>query len=163
MADYPLPPQYTIQTDASGTWGCGAYFQGRWLQWQWPQEWLPSTIMAKELVPIVLSCAVWGSLLNRKTVLFQCDNTSVYVVAAVQNGSAKEAKVSYLLRVLWFFTAVFRINFRIEHISYISNSAADDLSCFNMQSCFGSNPQATPLPVPLPEPLVQLLSAASPD
>ena len=27
MADYPLPPQYTIQTDASGTWGCGAIFR----------------------------------------------------------------------------------------------------------------------------------------
>ena len=161
MADYPLPPQYTIQTDASGTWGCGAYFQGRWLQWQWPQEWLPSTIMAKELVPIVLSCAVWGPLLNRKTVLFQCDNTGV--VAAVQKGSAKEATVSYLLRVLWFFTAVFSINLRIEHISGRSNGAADALSRFNMQSFFGSNPQATPLPVPLPEPLLQLLSAASPD
>ena len=74
MAGYPLPPQYTIQTDASGTWGCGAYSQGRWLQWQWPQEWLPSTIMAKELVPIMLSCAVWGPLLNRKTVSFQCNN-----------------------------------------------------------------------------------------
>ena len=27
-------PQVTIQTDASGTWGCGAFFEGRWLQWQ---------------------------------------------------------------------------------------------------------------------------------
>ena len=32
IADCPLPPQFTIQTDASGTWGCGAYFHGRWLQ-----------------------------------------------------------------------------------------------------------------------------------
>ena len=94
--------------------------------------------MAKELVPIVLSCAVWGPLLNRKTVLFQCDNTGV--VAAVQKGSAKEATVSYLLRVLWFFTAVFSINLRIEHISGRSNGAADALSRFNMQSFFGSNP-----------------------
>ena len=114
IADYPHPPQCIIQTDASGTWGCGAYFQGRWLQWQWPEEWLASSIMAKELVPIVISCAVWGPLLNRKTVLFQCDNTGV--VAAVQKGSAKEATVSHLLRVLWFFTAVFNVNLRIEHI-----------------------------------------------
>ena len=53
-------PQVTIQTDASGTWGCGAFCEGRWLQWQWPEEWLPIPIMAKEMVPIVLSCAVWG-------------------------------------------------------------------------------------------------------
>ena len=96
--------------------------------------------MAKELVPIVLSCAVWGPILNRKTVLFQCDNTGV--VAAVKKGSAKEATVSYLLRVLWFFTAVFNVNLRIEHIPGKTNCAADDLSRFNMQSFFGSNPQA---------------------
>ena len=29
IADSPTPPQYTIQTDASGAWGCGAYFQGK--------------------------------------------------------------------------------------------------------------------------------------
>ena len=25
------PPDYHIQTDASGGWGCGAFFEGRWL------------------------------------------------------------------------------------------------------------------------------------
>ena len=25
-----------IQTDASGSWGCGAHFSGRWFQWRWP-------------------------------------------------------------------------------------------------------------------------------
>ena len=53
-------PQASIQTDASGMWGCGAFFEGKWLQWQWTEEWLPIPMMAKEMVPIVLSCAVWG-------------------------------------------------------------------------------------------------------
>lgn len=35
-----------IQTDASGSWGCGAFFNGKWLQWKWPSTWEP---MAKEL------------------------------------------------------------------------------------------------------------------
>ena len=43
--------------------------------------------MAKELVPIVISRAVWGPIISRKTVLFQCDNSAV--VAAVQKGSEK--------------------------------------------------------------------------
>ena len=117
--------------------------------------------MAKEL-PVVLSCAVWGPILNRKTVLFQCDNTGV--VAAVQKGLVNEAKVAYLLRVLWFFTAVFfSINLRIEHIASKLNCVADNLLCYNMQSFFGSNPQATTLPVPFPEPLLELLSASNPD
>jgi len=45
---------YHIQTDASGSWGCGAYFTGRWFQLPWSAM---IGIMAKELVPIVLSCA----------------------------------------------------------------------------------------------------------
>ena len=114
--------------------------------------------MTKELVPVVLSFAVWGPSLNRKTVLLQYDNTGV--VAAVQKGSAKAA---YLLRVLWFFTVVFSINLRIKHIPGKLNCAADDLSHCNMQSFFGSNPQAIPLPVPLPAPLLELLSAPNPD
>ena len=81
-------PMLTIQTDASGAWGCADFFHGKWFQLQWTQEWAPEAIMAKELVPIVISCAIWGPLLVRKSVLFQCDNPGV--VAAVSKGSAKE-------------------------------------------------------------------------
>jgi len=45
------------------------------------EMWLVSTrvvhrleIVAKELVPIVLSCALWGSLLPNKILEFKCDN-----------------------------------------------------------------------------------------
>ena len=107
----------------------------------------------------VVQCV--GLIISRKTVLFQCDYSAV--VAAVQKGSAKEATVSYLLWVLWFFTAVFNVKLSIKQIPGKINYAVDDLSHFNMQSFFGSNQQARPLPVPLPEPLPQLLSAANPD
>ena len=117
--------------------------------------------MAKELVPIIISCAVWGPLLDRKTILFHCDNTAV--VIAVQKGSAKEATVSYLLCVLWFFIAVYNINLRIEHIPGKVNHTADDLSRGNLQSFFGSNPQALLLPVPIPELLIELLSITDPE
>ena len=95
------------QTDASGSWGCGAYFNGKWLQLQWSADWLSFSIMAKEMVPIMLSCAVWGPDLSRKSVCFQCDNLSV--VAAVNKGSAKEPTVMHLLHSLWFFVAYYDI------------------------------------------------------
>ena len=57
LASPPRIPEIVIQSDASGSWGCAAFFSGKWLQWQWPSEWAPVAIMAKELVPIVLSCA----------------------------------------------------------------------------------------------------------
>ena len=49
---------FRVFSDASGSWGCGAQWERHWFQWQWPLEWRPIGIMAKELVPIVISCAV---------------------------------------------------------------------------------------------------------
>ena len=54
----------------------------------------------KELVPIILSCAVWGLLLTKKTTVFQCDNRSV--VDVMNKGSSKDAMVMHLLRCVWF-------------------------------------------------------------
>ena len=71
VVGYPQPPSLSIQTDASGNWGCGGYLSGNWYKCQWPTEWLPVAIMAKELVPIVLSCAVWGRRMKRIVVLSQ--------------------------------------------------------------------------------------------
>jgi hypothetical protein len=154
-------PQVIIQTDASGTWGCGAFFEGKWLQWQWSEEWLPIPIMAKEMVPIVLSCAVWGHQLAHKTVLFQCDNTGV--VAAVKKGTAKEELVMHLLHSLWFFVAHYDISVSIEHIAGAANQTADQLSRYNMQTFFCSNPQVSLLPTPLPAGLLQIVAANRPD
>jgi len=44
-------PQHIVQTDASGSWGCGAFWEDQWLQWHWPPEWAQHNIMIKELVP----------------------------------------------------------------------------------------------------------------
>ena len=57
--------------------------------------------MAKELLPIVLSIAVWGPQLWRHQVLYQCDNSSV--VVAIKKGSSRDAVVMQLLHSLRFF------------------------------------------------------------
>ena len=62
----PVSHNLVIQTDASGSWGCGAVLNTQWLQWKWPKDWAQQGIVAKELVPIVLGCIVWGTLLTRK-------------------------------------------------------------------------------------------------
>ena len=158
----PSPPaEAIVQTDASGHCECGAVFHTQWLQWQWTGEWAPITIMAKELVPIMLSCAVWGPRLAHKKVLFQCDNTGV--VAAIRKGSAKEELVMHLLRALWFFVAHYDIAISIEHIVGSQNCAADQVSRGNMQSFFLSNPQANLLPTPLPAELQRIIAVTGPD
>ena len=46
------------QTDALGSLVCGTFYSDQWFQYLWPPEWLSLGIMAKELVPIIISCAV---------------------------------------------------------------------------------------------------------
>ena len=150
------PADFVIQTDASGTWGCGAFFNKSWFQWQWPSNWASVSIMAKELVPILLSCIVWGPVLAKYRALFQCDNLSL--VAAICKGSSKDKVVMHLLRCLWFFIAYFDTDLSVEHIPGTVNCTADQLSRNQMQSFFLLHPQVSPLPVPLPPHLLQLVA-----
>ena len=99
------PPDYCIQTDASGAWGCGGIFKQHWFQLSWSTEWSATGIMAKELVPIVISCAIWGPLLAGHRVLCQCDNQSL--VISINKGYSRDPLVMHLLRYLWFFVAVY--------------------------------------------------------
>ena len=149
-------PDVIIQTDASGLWGCGAFHQGRWFQWEWTHEWTSVGIMAKELTPIILSCVAWGKALQRQRVLFQCDNSGV--VASIHKGSCKDLQVMHLLCTLTFFTAYYDIEIMAEHIPGVTNTTADHLSRNNMLLFFGLNPQAHPLPTPLPPPLLAMLT-----
>ena len=90
-----LPSHHTCaQTDASGTWGCAAVLGSQWLQWQWPSEWYEIGIMAKELVPIIFTCIVWGPQLAKLHINFQCDNANL--VIAINKGSSKEKFVMHL-------------------------------------------------------------------
>ena len=93
--------QITIQTDPSGSRGCGAVHGCCWLQLRWPDEWASQDIMAKELVPVVLMMAVWGPLLARQNVLLQTvqsDNLSL--VTSINKGTAKPPLVMHLLHSL---------------------------------------------------------------
>ena len=113
--------------------------------------------MSKELLPIVLSCAVW--LLAQHRVLFQCDNSSV--IAALQKGSARDTTVMHLLRCLWFFVAHYNIVLMSEHIAGVNNCTTDHLSRYHMHNFFSINPQASPIPTPVSPLLLQLLITPS--
>ena len=157
LADSALPAHATIQMDASGSWGCGAFFNNKWFQVQWPREWQPVNIMAKEMAPILLSCGVWGRLLARERVRFECDNSSV--VATIQKGSAKHDAAMHLLRCLWLFVAHYDIDISIVHIPGITNCMADHLSQQRMSLFFSLNPQADVTPTALPSALMDIVAS----
>jgi len=112
--------------------------------------------MAKELVPIIFSCAVWGPLLARTCTEFHCDNLSL--VEAINKGSSKDQMVMHLLRCLWFFQAVFDISIHVSHISGAQNSAADMLSRNQRNKFLQSYPHSSWVPVSIPQSLMEIVS-----
>ena len=149
-------PDFWVQTDASGTWGCAAVLGSQWLQWQWPQEWHKSGIMAKELVPIIFTCIVWGPRLSKHHVNFQCDNANL--VIAINKGSSKDKFVMHLLRSLSFFVAHFDIYITASHLPGVINVTADHLSRGNTSQAFKVTPTLTQYPTIIPSSAFRLIS-----
>ncbi len=55
-------PQVILTSDASGSWGCGAYTStGEWFQLALMEDWNGVHITVKEFLPIVLGVAMWGA------------------------------------------------------------------------------------------------------
>ena len=102
--------------------------------------------MAKELVPILFSCAILGPRLAKHVVLFQCD---LSLVSAILKGPRCDASTKMYV----VFCGLFDIDIRPEHIAGSINCTADHLSRNN----FSLNSQVSRLPVPLPPPLTLMV------
>ena len=112
--------------------------------------------MAKELVPIILTCVAWGTQLSKHHINFQCDNASL--VAAINKGSSKDQFVMHLLRCLWFFVAHYDIYITATHLPGASNVTADHLSRGKLFQAFLSTPGLVQQPTTLPPSVFQLIS-----
>ena len=51
-----------LASDASGSWGCRAWWGPRWFQYAWEAMSSNLDISVKELFPIVVAAVVWGDL-----------------------------------------------------------------------------------------------------
>uniref|UniRef100_A0A1X7TD39 Reverse transcriptase domain-containing protein n=1 Tax=Amphimedon queenslandica TaxID=400682 RepID=A0A1X7TD39_AMPQE len=155
---YPGRPwAATVYSDASGRWGCGAVCLpvGQWFQVQWPESWYSISIAAKELLPIVVSVAVWGREWAGLRVLSRCDNDAV--VACLRSGSAKDPLLAHLLKILALLSALHKIQLVAVHVAGRSNGAADALSRGNSKLFFSLIPQASRAPRTVPAQLLELL------
>ena len=79
------PPTATITTDASGTWGCGAFWveAGQWIQCPWRNEWQHTPIHAKKLLLIILAIATWGPYWRSSPIKVLCDNMAVVNIITI--------------------------------------------------------------------------------
>ena len=72
-------------TDASGTLGFGACFQGAWIMGTWLTAQFSRSIQWKELFAIVAAGATWGGQWQRTKILVYCDNQAVVQVRLAKN------------------------------------------------------------------------------
>ena len=157
-ADY----RATITSDASGSWGCGAYSSsGEWFQFEWPASWLDRHITIKELLPIVIAVATWGTQWKGSSVRCRCDNAAV--VAIINSGTSKDERAMHLMRCMFFFLAKFRMTLFGEHIPGKHNQAADALSRNDHLSFLSQVPMASPQPSRIRHELLQALVVQQPD
>lgn len=147
-------PGIEIWSDASGSWGCGAVWGTQWFQVAWC-EWpgfSTASIAAKELLPIIVATAIWGSEWAGLTVLCHCDNQSV--VAAVKGGYCRDPSMAHMLRCLFFLEAKFDITLTASHVAGVENGAADAISRNKLDAFFALLPQAQQMACRVPKGLV---------
>ena len=148
-------PVVEIATDASGTWGCGAWHQDLWFQVQWDSRSHNLPIAVKELIPIILACGVWGSSWRGLRVHCHCDNQ--VVVACLRSRTSKNKSIMHMLRCMVFIEAHFQFHIHPTYINTKMNHLADDLSRNNLSSFLSKVPRANPHPAPVSLPLLNLL------
>lgn len=154
---HPESVPTTVVSDASGSWGCGAFDtrSGQWFQLQWPESWLAVNIAIKELIPIVIAVAIWGHQWSKGRV--HCLSDNMAVVWALSSRAVWDPHLSHLLRCLFFYEAHYKCEISASHIAGKANGAADALSRNQLSSFFSYFPQACPSPSALPPTLVSLL------
>lgn len=146
-----------IWSDASGSWGCGAFWDLRWFQvgWEQSEELSGVSIAAKELLPIVVAVAIWGELWSGSVVLCHCDNQAA--VAAVRGGYCRDPAMAHMLRCLFFLEAKFNITLTAVHVPGVQNGVADAISRNKLNVFFDLVPQASKVACQVPPGLVERL------
>ena len=159
-----------IWTDASGCFGCGALDPqtSAWIQMKWPEShgasgsgWWEESIATKELLPIVLACAIWGTRWSGLTVVVHCDNLGV--VAVVNSGYSRVPRIMHLLRCLFFIRAHYQFILWAVHVPGVENILADAISRNNLNYLFSQIPRARQSQSEIPPPLLELLVEQQPD
>lgn len=148
-----------LYTDASGSLGFGAYFQGSWCAARWPTDWIEKgfcrNMVLLEFFPILVAVFVWGERFRDKWVRFYSDNLGV--VTAVNRQTAHSPPVINLLRRFVLRCLMLNLHFSTVHLPGVTNCIADALSRFQWDRFRELAPEADAEGLPCPEHLWSLL------
>ena len=148
-------PVLQMASDASGSWGCGAFTDMWWFQVQWTAETQSLPITVKELLPILVGGILWGRSWRDHQVLCHCDNQAV--VACLHSRTSKHEGIMHLLRNLIYIEVHHRFRFVPQYIDKHANHLADDLSHNRAYSFLLKVPLASRYPVPVTQEILSQL------
>ena len=147
---HPNSRKVTLTSDASGSWGCGAWHDQKWFQLQWDATNSQLHIAAKELIPIIVAATIWGHLWLGSRVITHGDNSAV--VSIINSRYCKDTCLMQMLRCLFFIEAHFQCQVSAVHVPGVCNNLADRLASF-----FSKMRSAERNPSPIPHSLLQWL------
>ena len=150
-----------VYSDASESWGCGAYTGSQWFQLAWVGKAAEQQIAVKELIPVVIAAAVWGK--HWKGLNVKCHSGRQAVVAVMQARTSRVPYIMHLLHCLSFIEARFELSMTAEYIPSRRNDLADDLSRNRLASFFQKAAWPTSEPTAILLLLKDLLLREKPD
>ena len=117
-----------------GLWGCGAWHGTDWIQLPWDSqsEALPIMlpIMPKELLAVLLACAVWSLSWSHHCVTVLCNNQAV--VACLWSWSCHDHHIMHMHRTLAFIEVSFAFTINPQYINTAENYLADHVTaCYH--------------------------------
>lgn len=79
--DFVLVQELQLFTDAAGSLGFGAFFDGRWCAGPWHSSWVENkvtrNVVLLKLFPVVVSLVLWGRGFSDRRILLHTDNKGV--------------------------------------------------------------------------------------
>ena len=145
-------PDFQVSSDAAGSLGYGAIFEGHWFSGSWSASQAPLSIAYKELFPVVVAAHLWGPSWASRRVEFLCDNEAV--VSVLKSGTSRDPHLMALLRYLSLLAVRHSFSFTSSSVQGRNNSIADSLSRFQFQRFRHLAPRADQEATPIPPSLL---------
>ena len=118
-------------------------------------------ITQKEVLPVILACATWGTEWQHVQVLVHWDNQAAGAV--LNSDYSKDVFIMHLLQCAFFIRALLSLDNPVAYIAGADNRLVDFISWDNIQAYFSQVPQASPQPTQVPAKLLALLTVDQPD
>lgn len=140
--------------------GCGAYFDGDWIQFRWPKSWESREFMSDmsflEFIPVLLAMFTWVNRLRNKKIVLHIDNQALCSI--INNRTSKSKYVMQLLRPFVLLTMRNNVQFKAVFLPGVHNSISDSLSRFQMERFRRLAPDANLSPSEVPQEFLRVIT-----